>query len=630
MSSRIQPLPRQLHVQPAVAAATGTLALLAVTASWIVTSVPLSGGPDVPALLLSLLLAISIPVAYRFPLKVSRHTKVYVSSVPYFLLAALVTPALAATAAGVGSLGGEVSMRKQRGTEATDIVTQVGRRVLVVLAGALVAHLGQDTRLRALSLVGAAFVLGMGDIVTFPLVMGPITGERSLRIIVTATRQAYVIEGVQYLIGLLGALAISGRFLLVALLGLPTALVYFAFQASLRAQEAQHCAEEAQARAEAAHEERERLLELERQARSEIERLAAERAAILLHITDGIIITNPAGRITFANPTARLIYGIGEGPLDSFDPASDTLTVEGEPYPADDFPLGRALREGQTVMNRRWRICRSDGRDIILQGSATPVRAENGTELGALLMVRDVTQEYAVERQKGEFLSAAAHDLRTPLTTIKGRVQYLQLKADAEGEHEREQRRMMLERIDASTTRMMALITDLLDMANMEIGRPIRLDRAPTDLVSLARDVVKEHEHVGTHTISFSSTVPRLEGRWDARRIERVLANLISNAIKYSPGGGEITVTVATEGSWAVMTVTDRGMGIPARDVSRIFDRFYRGDNITGSMPGTGIGLAAARASTEQHGGTIEVQSKEGEGSIFTVRLPLRMAEDER
>jgi len=629
MSSRTQTIPRRLHVQPLVAAATGTLALLALTVSWITGSMSVWGGTDVAAPVLALCLAAAIVAAYRFPLQVSRHTKVYVSSVPYYLLAALVAPPLAATAAGVGSLSGELTMCKKRGTEATDITTQVGRRVLVVLVAALVAHLRGGTGLHALALGGAAFVLGIGDIITFPLVLGPITGERSLRIIAEATRQAYVVEGVQYLIGLLGALAISGQIVMVALLALPTTLVYVAVQAGIRAQDAQHRAEEAQARSQVALQERARLLELERQARSEVERLAAERATILLHITDGIIIADPAGRITFVNPAARQIYDIGEEALDSFCPTAHTLTMEGEPYPAGAFPLGRALEQGRTVLNERWRAVRSDGTEIIVQGSATPLRVDNETRLGALLMVRDVTQEHAMEQQKGEFLSAAAHDLRTPLTTIKGRVQYLLLKADAEGELERERRRETLERIDASTNRMMALITDLLDVANLQIGRPIRLDRTPTDLVSLARDVIKEHEHAATHNLVFLSTVPRLEGMWDARRVERVLANLVSNAIKYSPGGEDVTVTVAKVDGWAVLTVADRGLGIPASDVSRIFDRFYRGDNAARSMPGTGIGLAAARASVEQHGGSIEVQSREGEGSRFTVRLPLESAAED-
>jgi signal transduction histidine kinase len=109
----------------------------------------------------------------------------------------------------------------------------------------------------------------------------------------------------------------------------------------------------------------------------------------------------------------------------------------------------------------------------------------------------------------------------------------------------------------------------------------------------------------------------------DAIRLARVLDNLLGNAIKYSPKGGEIAVGVTREGRWAVLTVADEGMGIPAEDRSLIFEQFHRGRNVAGQMAGTGVGLAFVRRVVEQHGGNISVESQEGVGSTFTVRLPL-------
>jgi signal transduction histidine kinase len=140
--------------------------------------------------------------------------------------------------------------------------------------------------------------------------------------------------------------------------------------------------------------------------------------------------------------------------------------------------------------------------------------------------------------------------------------------------------------------------------------------------------VHEQQQATDSHILTFRSQVPELTGMWDAGRLERVLANLISNALKYSPNGGEIDVTVEQvdeEGRrWAVVKVKDSGIGIPAADLPHIFERFHRGANVSGRIPGTGIGLAAAQEIVEQHGGSISVQSREGDGSTFTVRLPAR------
>src|SRR5947209_8070833 len=158
-------------------------------------------------MLLALGLVGATVVAYRFPLHLRRKTKVYMSSVPFYLLAVLVPPPLAATAAGAGALLGELSVRAQRGTLPGDVASEVGRRVLVVLLGALVAHLPAEAALHTVLLVGAALVLGAGDLVSCPLVLAPMSGEPPLQIIGAVARQASLMEGAQYLLGLLGVLA---------------------------------------------------------------------------------------------------------------------------------------------------------------------------------------------------------------------------------------------------------------------------------------------------------------------------------------------------------------------------------------------------------------------------------------
>jgi signal transduction histidine kinase len=156
------------------------------------------------------------------------------------------------------------------------------------------------------------------------------------------------------------------------------------------------------------------------------------------------------------------------------------------------------------------------------------------------------------------------------------------------------------------------------------MGRRLDLNRHPTDLVELAREVAQERQQATErHTIRVEADGPRLVGLWDARRLGRVLDNLLDNAVKYSPDGGPIDVRLRRDGAWGVIDVTDEGLGIPEADQRRIFERFQRASNVEQRIGGTGIGLASAWHIVDSHGGTITVRSQEGSGTKFTVRLPI-------
>jgi signal transduction histidine kinase len=191
-----------------------------------------------------------------------------------------------------------------------------------------------------------------------------------------------------------------------------------------------------------------------------------------------------------------------------------------------------------------------------------------------------------------------------------------------------------LARIDTAANKMNMLINELLDFAQLQVGQPLELFRRRFDLVKMCSRLVDEYQQsTRKHQIVFETSVPELICLWDPLRIERVLDNLISNAIKYSPEGGRITLGVRRDTSnveggelnanWATLIVKDEGVGIPEADIPYIFDWFRRAGNVSGRIRGTGIGLAVVRRVVEQHGGTIEVASKEGEGSTFTIKLPL-------
>jgi signal transduction histidine kinase len=158
------------------------------------------------------------------------------------------------------------------------------------------------------------------------------------------------------------------------------------------------------------------------------------------------------------------------------------------------------------------------------------------------------------------------------------------------------------------------------------MGQPLQLRIAPTNLVALVAQVVANFQEATTNAaITLDASQP-VSGEWDAARLRRVVENLLDNAVKYSPDGAAVHVTLIRDdtglASEAVLTVEDTGIGIPPEDVPHVFEHFRRGSNVLGRIPGTGVGLAGARQIIEQHGGTIAVSSEVGRGTRFTIRLP--------
>jgi signal transduction histidine kinase len=226
-------------------------------------------------------------------------------------------------------------------------------------------------------------------------------------------------------------------------------------------------------------------------------------------------------------------------------------------------------------------------------------------------------------RTRDRFLALVAHDLRGPLTAIKGIAQLLRRQTGAlagalpAGFADR------LQQIDHAARRMARVMDDLIDVARLEAGQGLALERRETDLGALARRLVAEHEPaIGAGRLCLEVAAEPV-GAWDVGRLERVLDNLIGNAIKYSPDGGTIAVQVAAEAGWALLSVRDEGIGVPADDRERIFEQFQRGANAADRFPGTGLGLFGVREIVHAHGGTIRVESEEGRGSTFVVRLPI-------
>jgi signal transduction histidine kinase len=229
---------------------------------------------------------------------------------------------------------------------------------------------------------------------------------------------------------------------------------------------------------------------------------------------------------------------------------------------------------------------------------------------------------------RDDFTATASHDLKSPLTFIKGMASLRRRRAVRTPETE--PLIDALEQIEASAGRMAQQLDELVDAGRLQTGRPLELRRDHVDLVGLARKAVSEHQHTtDRHALHVSSSVSHLVGTWDETRLGRVLDNLLDNAVKYSPRGGAVNVAISAEqGDQAVLSVSDCGEGIPANDLPHIFERFRRGANVEGRIPGAGIGLAGVQSIVEQHCGTIAVASEVGVGTTFTIRLPLEAMPD--
>lgn len=345
--------------------------------------------------------------------------------------------------------------------------------------------------------------------------------------------------------------------------------------------------------------------------RREVERLLAEQAAILSHITDGIVIADADTHITYMNPAAERMLGV---PVLASSQAMPRVVPEAQ------IPLARAIQHEETILAREVIIERSDRTRVTLNVSATPLASADGQLLGGVATLRDVTRERELERQKDAFLSAAAHDLRTPLTAIKGRTQMLSRRLRRRGFAGDDPLLADLDRIDTTIAKMTTVISELLDTTRLEMGNRLDLIRAEASLAEVTQQAISERA-VGDRIRL--EIVADQRGSWDTARLERVLGNLLINALEYSADGSPVVVTVeAGQPGWARLTVRDHGIGIPADDLPHIFDRFYRGSNVSGRLPGTGIGLASVRQIVEEHGGTINVNSTEGQGTTFTIDLP--------
>ncbi len=332
-----------------------------------------------------------------------------------------------------------------------------------------------------------------------------------------------------------------------------------------------------------------------------IEGERAKLHTILRDAQDAVIVTDAETRLVLANNAARAAFNLNEAAI-----GTRLADVIHHPALLDLFEQGK-------LHGRSWRaeVPLGDGRT--LQGQLSEL---SGVGFGAVL--QDITRLKELDRVKSEFISIVSHDLRTPLTTIRGYVDLLSRVGPLN-----DVQQDFVARIERSTGNIVELISDLLDVSRIEAGLDWEMES--TDLARIVQDAVavlrsNAEAKQQTLTVEVADLPPILGNR---RRLEQVVANLVGNAIKYTPEGGRIDVALRAENDFMVLRVRDNGIGISAQDQQRIFDKFYRVESDeTMAIVGSGLGLSIVKTIVEKHMGRVWVESEVGAGSTFSVLLP--------
>jgi two-component system phosphate regulon sensor histidine kinase PhoR len=334
--------------------------------------------------------------------------------------------------------------------------------------------------------------------------------------------------------------------------------------------------------------------------RTEVERKKLE--TILTHVEDCVIVVDQEGQLVLANQTARTAFGV-QDPNPVGKPARDLF---------QHLDLLELLTAEKRTRPSRSEITLEDGRVFNAQLTSIP-------DVGLAITMQDITHLKELDRIKSDFVSTVSHDLRSPLTAILGYVELIDRAGPVT-----EQQREFIRRVQFSVNNITALINDLLDLGRIEAGFDARKEIVPLGAIinyaieGLHSRLAEKDQNL---EIEITPKLPTVLG--NPVRLRQLMGNLIGNAIKYTAAHGKITVRGHAEEGQIIIQVVDNGPGIPATDQPYIFDKFYRASNIPMDTPGTGLGLAIVKSIVDNHQGRIWVDSVVGQGSTFTVVLPV-------
>ena len=324
---------------------------------------------------------------------------------------------------------------------------------------------------------------------------------------------------------------------------------------------------------------------------------------ILEHIEDGVVILDDQLKILLINAAARRTFGLWQD-----DNVNGKMVTDVLPHP----DLKALLSKGVDNRVPHQEIAFDDGR--VLSAQYTTISG-----IGTAVTMQDITYLKQVDRLKNEFVNTVSHDLRSPLTAILGYVDLL----DRVGQVN-DQQREFIHRVQVSVESITALVNDLLELGRIEAGFDSQNEIVPLEgILRYSLETVGgqiSEKHLNIH-MDLPMDIPPIRG--NPIRLRQVLDNLVGNAIKYTPEGGEITIQMEVQDEQVIFRISDNGPGIPPADQPHIFEKFYRASNVPKGVGGSGLGLAIVKSIVDSHQGRIWVESLLGKGSTFTVVLPL-------
>ncbi|MEH6947522.1 cell wall metabolism sensor histidine kinase WalK [Bacillus sp. JJ634] len=339
-------------------------------------------------------------------------------------------------------------------------------------------------------------------------------------------------------------------------------------------------------------------------------------SSVLANMTDGVISTDRRGRVNLINePAAKLLNVTRETVLNQ--PIIELLGLE-EEYTFDDL-----LEQRESII-----LDYSTKKEAyILRANLSVIQKETGFVNGLITVLHDITEQEKIEEERREFVANVSHELRTPLTTMRS---YLEALADGAWE-DKELAPSFLNVTQNETERMIRLVNDLLQLSKMD-SKDYRLSKGWVNFNKFYDHIIDRFEMTKNDDITFVRDIPN-ENYYvdiDEDKITQVLYNIISNSLKYSPEGGQVTFRIGTVESFIVVSISDQGVGIPKNVIDKIFDRFYRVDKARSrNLGGTGLGLAIAKEMVVAHGGRIWAESMEGKGTTVFFTLPYEQDEED-
>lgn len=352
---------------------------------------------------------------------------------------------------------------------------------------------------------------------------------------------------------------------------------------------------------------------------------AARRSATIDSMADGVAIFDTEGRLVELNRAAERVLGLRlDGtplPLGEWRERLRPETPEGKPFALEEMPASRALR-GERVRGTVMVVHHPDGRTHWVSVSAAPVRTPDGQPLGAVSTYTDITPLHDLQQQRAQYILGISHGLRTPLTVVQGQAELLLQALERKGINGTFVR--STEAVITASRRMSVTLRDLVDLTHLEAGQKLQLNPVPVELPNFIKELCERYRgllQTDRIEVDAEEGLPRVLA--DPDRADRILINLISNALRHSKSGTPVTVTLARQDDQVVTSVTDMGSGIPNEQMPLLFQPYQRVELGLRSRETVGLGLYVTKGLVEAQGGEIWVQSQVGKGSKFSFTLPI-------